>query len=302
MHDPESTASAPEPLSHPLKAGQPVILIDGKGRRHFAVLEPGKITNARGNELPHDEIIGRPDGCRIMSPRTGRRFQVITASMYDYALGMTRHAAIVYPKDIATIILRADVHAGLTVVEGGFGSGALSIGLLRAVGETGRVITYELQDAAIGRASKNVAAFHEEALAARHTVKQQDIYDGIDERPVDRVVLDVPEPWNVVKHAERVVRGGGSFAAYIPTVLQMHHLVLALEHARRWTDINCLETIERPWYVSPRSVRPEQSIIGHTGFLVFARRLAPEDDPPPRVKPEGDGAGEPDDAGAPGAE
>jgi tRNA (adenine57-N1/adenine58-N1)-methyltransferase len=257
-----------------LHDGDPVVWVDWRHRTHSAQLRVGGTTNFRGDLLPHDEAIGSADGCKVRS-RRGRPFRIFRASLAQHALGMTRHAQIVYPKDIAMIVTWGDVSPGATVVEGGLGSGALTMGLLRAVGTTGRVVTYELQDSAVNRAKKNVRALLGETT--NHEVRIASIYDGIGLTDVDHVVLDVPEPWEVVPHAIAALRPGGHFISYVPTVIQMQRLVQTLHDAAYFSCVECTETLLRQWHVSERSVRPMSSMIGHTGFLVFARREA--DDP-----------------------
>ena len=149
---------------------------------------------------------------------------------------------------------------------------SLSMGLLRAIGPTGSLVTYELQESAINRSRKNVHALLGET--PNHEVRHADIYEGIAESDLDHIVLDVPEPWQVVPHATTALRPGGMFACYVPTVLQLQHIVAALEEARSFDCIESLETLLRHWHVSGRSVRPKSQMIGHTGFLVFARREA----------------------------
>ncbi len=287
-----------------LLAGMPVTFVDRRGRLRHDVLRPGTLSDFRGDVVRHDAVIGQPDGVRVRSSQ-GRYLHVFAATLRDHVLRMKRHAQIIYPKDIAMLLTWADIYPGATVVEGGFGSGALTLGLLRAVGAGGRVITYELRQEAVNRAAKNVAAFAGDA--PNHTVRVADIYQGIVERAVDRVILDVPEPWDAVPAAVEALRPGGIFASYVPTAVQLQRLGAALDRSRAFAVVEALETILRPWHVTRRSVRPEQKIIGHTGFLMFARRTAGE--PVPRYLPEDDAreAGheptdEPAEAQAPSAE
>lgn len=260
--------------AHRLAAGDPVVFVDREGREHMAVLTPGRVTDIRGNLIPHDRLVGQPEGASVRGSQAVV-FRVVRATLAQYTRAMQRHATIVYPKDTALLVAYGDIFPGATVVEGGYGSGALSLALLRAIGPAslgGRLVTYELRAEARNRADKNVRAYLGEQ--PHHEVKLADIYAGIDERAVDRVVLDVPEPWEVVPHAALALRPGGVLAAYVPTTLQLHRLVMALSQSRRFLPADTLETIERPWFVTPQSCRPEQKIIGHTGFLCFARTTA----------------------------
>lgn len=267
MNDRDSAA-------HHFVHGDPIVFTDREGRELMAVLTPGRVTDIRGNLIPHDALVGQPEGLRVRGSRAVE-FRVMRATLPQYARSMQRHATIVYPKDTALLIAYGDVFPGARVVEGGYGSGALSLSLLRAIGPAslgGQLTTYELRVEAKNRADKNVRAYLGEQ--PHHVVKLGDIYQGIDERDVDRIVLDVPEPWEVIPHAALALRPGGVFAAYVPTTLQLHRLVLALAGSRRFLPAEAIETIERPWFVTPQSCRPEQKIIGHTGFLCFARVIA----------------------------
>lgn len=253
--------------------GDLALFIDEKGREAYAVLTPGKRTNLRADHVEHDRVIGAPRGIRLSS-RKRREVRVLPATLRDHVENMPKHAAIIQPKDAAAIALYADIFPGARVVEGGFGSGALTLTLLRAVGESGHVTTYENREEAANRGRKNVVAFTD---AANHTVHIADIYEGIGESPVDRVVLDVPEPWQVLGHARAALVRGGILASYVPTILQVHRLVLSLGKGRVWCKVEVLEILHRGWHVTHESLRPEHRMVGHTGFLVFARRGAEED-------------------------
>jgi len=257
-----------------LEPGDPVVFVDRKDRQYHAVLAVGGQQNIRGQLVAHDDAIGALDGARLRGER-GEHFHVVRATLVQHALMMSRHAQIVYPKDLAMLVTWADLYPGARVVEGGFGSGALSMALLRAIGPEGHLTTYELRVEAANRARKNVAALFG-GPPPHHEVHIADIYEGIAERDVDRVVLDVPEPWEVVGHAAAALRPGGIFAAYVPTAVQLQRVALALEGSRAFITVESLETLLRHWHASRRSVRPKSSMIGHTGFLVFARRAAGE--------------------------
>ncbi|MEE2756150.1 MAG: tRNA (adenine-N1)-methyltransferase [Myxococcota bacterium] len=257
--------------------GQPIILSDRRRRETYVILKPGKIMNLNGNVIHHDDIVGRSDGDRIESKK-GNAFKAFRATLQQHVLNMQRYATIIYPKDIATILMHGDIGPGLKVIEGGLGSGALAISLLRAIGTSGTLTTYELKQDAINCSRKNISTFLGEV--ENHTIRHQDIYAGIDESDVDRIVLDVPEPWRVVAHAVDALKDGGIFVAYVPTVLQIHEVVKALRAEPSMYTTWTLETLERPWHATEDSLRPEQRMVAHTGFLVFSRRSArwaPED-------------------------
>ena len=254
-----------------LQYGQPVILIDRKRRETYVTLTEGKVLNLNGNVLPHAELVGVPDGGRVVSAK-GAPYKVFKATLQQHILNMHRYATIIYPKDIASILMHGDIQPGQRVVEGGLGSGALALSLLQAIGPTGSLVTYELKSEAIRCSLKNIEAFC--GPTQNHVVHQADVYEGIEERDVDRVVLDVPEPWRVVLHAAESLVDGGLFVAYLPTIIQVHELVKTLrDHPEMYTTWT-LETLERPWHVTEDSVRPEHKMTAHTGFLVFSRRSA----------------------------
>lgn len=284
MLDPHAaTDFAPSPT---LRAGQPVVFIDRRRRELHDVLQPGRATNVRGDRLQHDHVIGQPDGARVESPR-GRIYRVFAATLAQHALYMKRHATIIYPKDIAPILLWADIAPGQTVIEGGFGSGAMSMALLRALGPTGRLVTYELRESAANTARKNVEALFGGPVPT-HEVRIADIYEGIPEREVDRIVLDVPEPWTVVPHAADALRDGGILVAYVPTTLQLQQFALAVREHPGFATTECLEILLRSWHVTRESVRPDQQMVGHTGFIAFSRRAARPGQGEPTDEPAAD--------------
>ena len=259
------------------EANQAVLFFDRRRRQYFARLTPGKHTNIRGDVLEHDDIIGRPDGCRIDSKRRNQ-YRVLSPTLAEYTVFMERHAAIINPKDTAFLIHYGDVRTGMRVIEAGLGSGALTAHLLSAVGPTGHVTSYELQESTSGRALKNLAGWFDNT--DNHHVCFANIYDGINEDRIDRIILDVPEPWQVIESAAETLINGGMFAAYLPTIIQVQTLMLALRDNLHFYTSEAMEVLERRWHVTEESVRPEHQMIGHTGFLVFARRRARwEDDP-----------------------
>lgn len=275
----------PAALGLRLRAGMPIVIYDRRRREYYDVLQPERTSNVRGDRIPHEALIGQPDGARFETPK-GRIFRVFAATIVQQSLNMKRHATIIYPKDVGPILMWGDIYPGATVVEGGFGSGALSMALLRAIGESGRLITYENRESSANTARKNVAAMLG-GEPANHEVRLADIYDGIDATGVDRVVLDVPEPWLVVPHAAECLRDGGILVAYVPTTLQLQQFALAVLEHKAFATTECMEVMLRGWYVTRQSVRPEQQMVGHTGFLAFSRRAAR---PPEMVREAADAA------------
>ena len=187
---------------------------------------------------------------------------------------MPRGAQIIYPKDIAVILLWADIYPGAAVLEAGIGSGALTMGLLRAVGETGRVISYEIREDFLQRAEKNIGLYFGK-LPPNLLTRLQDIYEGIEERGQDRIVLDLPEPWRLVGSAGDALRPGGILLSYLPTILQSSQLTEALHRDGRFSQIETIETLLRSWHIEGMSVRPDHRMVAHTGFITTARRIHP---------------------------
>ncbi len=270
----------------PLSAGERVLLVDRRDRRYPVRLEAGATFHFHGGHVAHDALIGADEGLDVVSSK-GYRLVAYRPRLVDHIMQMPRSTAIIYPKDIAAILLWADVYPGATVFESGIGSGALTVALMRAVGPAGRVIAYEVRPEFIRRARENVEAFHGEA--PNLAIHERDTYAGIAERDLDRVLLDLPEPWQAIPAAAEALRPGGFLCAYSPSTTQVQATVEALR-AHGFGDVETLETLYRPWHVQGQSVRPVQQMVGHTGFLTFARRLgAPspaEPDPDAGVQAE----------------
>jgi tRNA (adenine57-N1/adenine58-N1)-methyltransferase len=225
----------------------------------------------RGGRIEPETLIGAPEGAIVRSS-LGEYLQVFRPTYAQLVPNLPRQAQVIYPKDVGTILVWGDVCPGARVVEVGVGPGATTIALLRAVGQTGEVITYEVREDFVRMARDNVARFYGPAPHWRVVVG--DAYAAIDARDVDRLVVDVPEPWRVVPHAASALRPGGVFVGFIPTVPQMQQLVGALRDGG-FAAIEAMETLQRFWHVTDRSVRPEHRMIAHSGFLIVARRLAP---------------------------
>ena len=183
---------------------------------------------------------------------------------------MPRGAQVIYPKDLGPILILADIFPGARVLESGLGSGALSMTLLRAGAD---VTGYELRDDFADRAVANVASFLGESVLSRYHVDVRDVYDGIDEKGLDRVVLDLPEPWRAVKHAAGALRPGGIMVSYLPSVPQVMTLREALDDAG-FAMAETVEVLQRRWHIEGQSVRPDHRMVAHTGFLTSARLLA----------------------------
>jgi tRNA (adenine57-N1/adenine58-N1)-methyltransferase len=222
--------------------------------------------------LPHDTIIGRTEGFLLRSQRK-IPFWVFRPTLNDHVVNMPRGATVIYPKDLGVILQYADVYPGAKVVEAGHGSGALATALLRAVGPTGQVISYDIRQDFINNARKNLHNFLGEA--PNHTVREINIYENFADTEVDRLILDLPEPWQVVPLAVPNLRPGAIICSYSPTVVQVKSFCEALQQTRCFVDVLTLETLLRRWNIDGLSVRPELRMIGHTGFLTFARKVEP---------------------------
>jgi tRNA (adenine57-N1/adenine58-N1)-methyltransferase len=247
----------------PLAPGETILLIDRRDKRYMVRLQAGATFHFHGGHVGHDELIGADTS-------KGYRLVAYRPRMVDHIMQMPRATAIIYPKDIAAILLWADIYPGATVFESGVGSGALTTALLRGVGPQGRVIAYEQRAAFVERARANAEAFLGEC--PNLVIHERDVYQGIDERELDRVLLDLPEPWQVIPSAAEALRPGGFLCSYSPSTTQVQTTVESLR-AHGFGDVEAIETLYRPWHVQGQSVRPVQQMVGHTGFLTFARRL-----------------------------
>jgi tRNA (adenine57-N1/adenine58-N1)-methyltransferase len=252
----------------PLGPGERVLLFDSKGRRYLVTLTRGAEFHTHAGPVSHDDILGGEEGEVVRSSRGGR-YTVVRPTLSDVVLKMPRGAQVIYPKDLGPLLLLADVFPGARVLESGLGSGALSMALLRAGAE---VTGYEIRPDFAARATSNVAGFLGEAALERYQVSVRDVYEGIDASRLDRVVLDLPEPWRVVEAAETALRPGGILVAYLPTILQVATLRDRLARSA-FGLADTVEILQRGWHVEGQSVRPEHRMVGHTGFLTSARLL-----------------------------
>ncbi|WP_410050368.1 tRNA (adenine-N1)-methyltransferase [Actinomadura sp. HBU206391] len=272
----------------PFRAGDQVQLTDPKGRINTITLQPGKLFHSHKGSVPHDEIIGRPEGI-VLRSSGGTEYLAFRPLLADYAVRMPRGAAVVYPKDAAQIVTMADVFPGARVVEAGAGSGALSCWLLRAVGERGRVSSYERRPDFAEVARSNVERFFGGPHPSwRLTVGS--LQDAIDETEVDRVVLDMLAPWECLDPVAKALIPGGMVCAYVATTTQMSRVVEGLREHGSFAEPYAFETMLRSWHVEGLAVRPDHRMVGHTGFLVTARRLADGVVPPRRRRRPAKGA------------
>jgi tRNA (adenine57-N1/adenine58-N1)-methyltransferase len=249
--------------------GDKALLLDSKRRRYLVTLVEGGEFHSHAGYVPHAEIAGRDEGVVLRSTK-GAVYTVLRPTLEDFVVEMPRGAQVIYPKDLAPICMMADIGPGVRVLESGVGSGALSMTMLRW---GAHIIGYELREDFANRARANVRSFLGEAALERYDVELRDCYDGIDARGVDRVVLDLPEPWRVVPHAEVALRRGGILVAYTPSIVQAAQTRAALDVGRCWIGARTLEVLHRTWHVEGNAVRPDHRMVAHTGFLTSARYL-----------------------------
>lgn len=252
--------------------GDLALLLDRKNRRYLVTLSNDQVFHSHLGQLPHSRMIGHQVGGWYRTDR-GHTLLAVRPTLADFVLEMPRGPQIIYPKDLGNIITLADIFPGATVVESGLGSGALTAALLRAVGASGRVITYEIEESVVPKARQNIQKVVSDT--SNLTVVIGSIYEGIAEREVDRVVLDVPEPWQAVATVGDALVMGGIMLSFLPTVLQVHQLVNQLHQDTRFQLIQSAETLLRPWHVTERSVRPAHRMVAHSGFLTTAVRCEP---------------------------
>lgn len=307
-------------------AGDQVQIEDPKGRRHLITLEPGRVFHTHRGGLLHDDLLGRPEGS-VLTSSSGTGYLAFRPSLTDYVLAMPRGATVIYPKDAAQIVAAVDVFPGARVAEAGAGSGALTCSLLRAVGSRGRVTSYERRADFAEVARRNVQRFFGAVppnwrlvTADLGTMRNPDLPDprdtvpadisgsgagsGADSEPkstelkstepkspwLDRMILDLVDPWEHVPAVAGALEPGGVACAYVATTTQLSRFVETLRAYGGFTEPHAFETLVRDWHVEGLAVRPDHRMVGHTGFLTTARRLAPGVIPPRRRRRPAPGA------------
>ncbi|MBA2769954.1 MAG: tRNA (adenine-N1)-methyltransferase [Sporichthyaceae bacterium] len=272
----------------PFEVGDRVQLTDPKGRMHTITLVDGKEFFTHKGSLAHDSLIGQPEGSTVTTTG-GVTYLALRPLLADFVLSMPRGAAVVYPKDAGQIVHMADVFPGARVVEAGVGSGALTMSLLRAVGDAGRVSSYERRQDFADIARENVESF----FGGRHPAWRLTVGDlavTLDETDVDRVVLDMLAPWDCLDAVSAAMRPGGVLICYVATATQLSRTAEALREHGTFTEPHAWESLVRGWHLEGLAVRPEHRMVGHTGFLVTARRLADGVVPPLRRRRPAKGA------------
>ncbi|MHA6794696.1 tRNA (adenine-N1)-methyltransferase [Pseudonocardia bannensis] len=281
---PADTPAAPTGAARggPFRPGDRVQLTDPKGRKYSLTLEEGGQYHTHRGGLAHDELIGKPEGSVIVSP-VGTPYLALRPLLADYVLSMPRGAQVIYPKDAAQILMWGDVFPGARVLEAGAGSGALTCSLLQAVGPEGSVVSYEIREDHAEHAERNVRRFFGE-VPPNWSLRIGDLATHVGE--VDRVVLDMLAPWDMLETVSKALIPGGVLVGYVATTTQLSRLMEALREQQCWTEPQAWESLVRPWHVVGLAVRPEHRMIGHTAFLVTARRLADGVVPPrPQRRP-----------------
>lgn len=280
-----------------LTKGDRVQLTDPKGRHHTLVLEAGRQFHTHKGALEHDDLIGQPEGI-VVTSTGGTAYLAVRPLLSDFVLSMPRGATVVYPKDAAQIVAYADVFPGARVLEAGAGSGALSCSLLRAVGDSGSVHAYERRADFAAIARRNVEAFFGGPHPA-YSLTVGDLLDA-DDREVDRVILDMLAPWEVIDAVSAALVPGGVLCAYVATTTQLSRTVEAVRGHGTFAEPAAWESMMRDWHVEGLAVRPGHRMIGHTGFLVTARRMADGVAPPVRRRRPSKGGELPASPAAPG--
>jgi tRNA (adenine57-N1/adenine58-N1)-methyltransferase len=248
------------------------LLLDPTGKRYLIRLAERDTFHHHQGAVNHAEIIGQLEGTQIRSTQ-GRVFTAVRPRLIDSILEMPRKSGIVYPKDAAHLLAWADIAAGQRVLESGVGSGALTLALLRAVGDRGQVIGYDVRSDFLQLTLNNVHTFASPP-AANLLLREHDIYAGIEDDGLDRVVLDLPEPWRVLPYLYGTLKQSGWIAAYTPSIVQASQFVDALQASKSYAQIETNEVLLRGWHIQGQAVRPEHEMVGHTGFVSVARLLA----------------------------
>lgn len=285
-----------------LRVGEKIQFTDRKGKRITAQLVAGGVTQTEHGLICHDDVIGQSEGVVITTVSAKRETQqtivdpskssnkpwkaaraiggwdyvVMRPRMVDYVLSMPRGAQIMYPKDIAQVIALGDIRSGMRVLESGAGSGAMSLSLLDAVGECGKLTTIELRPDFARIAESNATLYYGKRPEWWNllTGDFDSVAKTLDAHSVDRIMLDMLDPWNRLEQAHRVIVPGGVLIAYVTTTTQMSRMAEALRESGMWTEPEIQETLERTWKAQGLAVRPDHAMIGHTGFLIVSRAMA----------------------------
>ena len=274
-------------MSRPLAEGELIVLIDKVGRRHRVRLKAGERHSIHSGLILHDDLIGHSEGTMVTT-QLGARLLAVRPTFAEQVTGRRRQTQPIYPKDLGAIVVGADLYPGARVLEAGTGTGALTMAALRAVGERGSVVSYEAREEFLEAAKRGIVETMGE-LPPNLTLKLGDVYQGIgqgiEERDMDRVLLDLPEPWQAAPAVKEALRPGGIVFAHCPNVSQVQRFFDCLRELGGFGMLEAFEVLQRGWTVRGRSMRPSHRMVAHTGFLCFARRLAGD----AVFEPEGEG-------------
>jgi len=260
----------------PFQEAEPVLIIDDRGRQHLLHLQKGyKSHHGRTGRIAHDDIIGKPPGLQCFTDQ-GSEFTCLRLTLEEFVLQkLKRHTQVIYPKDMGMFVVQGNLFSGARVLEAGLGSASLATFLRSLLGSDGYLVSYERRPEFVELAESTLRLYtrlYGESMA-RHRIAVRDVYEGIDETDLDTILLDVPEPQRALRAAASALRINGVLVCWLPTALQVFELVRALQDSPEWARVRSSETLLRPWRVGPRSIRPAQRMVGHTGFLISARRV-----------------------------
>ena len=250
----------------PLKEGDFILLFDGE-KKYFLELKP-KIFSTRFDSLDLASLIGKDYGDKVLGKK-GSLFFILKPTIYDFIINIERQTQIIYPKDVGYILLKLDVGPGKKVLECGTGSGALTLAFAYAVGEEGRVITYEKEERFFQLAKRNLERF---GLAHRVELKLKEVVDSFDETDVDALFLDVREPWLLLKPAWDALKPGHPLGILVPTTNQVSQVLTHLL-SLPFKDVEVLEILVRRYKPNPERLRPEDRMVAHTGYLIFTKKV-----------------------------
>jgi tRNA (adenine57-N1/adenine58-N1)-methyltransferase catalytic subunit len=270
-------------VTGPFADGEVILLVDKVGRRHRVRLRAGERHSIHSGLILHDDLIGRPEGTMVTT-QMGARLLAVRPTFAEQVTGRRRQTQPIYPKDLGAIVMGADLYPGARVLEAGTGTGALTLAALRAVGERGLVVSYDSREEFLEAARRNIGDTLG-AVPPNLELKLGDVYEGVEERDMDRALLDLPEPWQAANTVKSAVRPGGIVFAHCPNVSQVQRFFDCLRELQGFGILEAYELLQRGWTVRGRSMRPSHRMVAHTGFLCFARRLAED----VVFEPEGEG-------------
>ena len=261
----------------PFRPGDRVQLTGPKGNMNTITLRAGTAFGTHRGDIKHDDIIGQPEGS-VIKNANGIEYLAFRPLLADFVLSMPRGAAIVYPKDSAQIVTMGDIFPGANVVEAGVGSGALSMYLLRAIGDSGSLLSFERRSEFAEIAQANVVTNFGEK-PANWSVQLGDLQEELPKQAkpasIDRIVLDMLAPWECIEACANALVPGGVLIAYVATVTQLSRFTEAVRETNLFAEPSAWESMVRDWHLQGLAVRPEHRMIAHTAFLVTARKLAP---------------------------